>query len=48
MVPNCADNAGTLYDKIRGFVEDLEKLGTQLSTVNKTYMIKGSTIEISS
>jgi DNA recombination protein RmuC len=32
-----ADKAGTLYDKIRGFVEDLEKLGTQLSTVNKTY-----------
>lgn len=32
-----ADKAGTLYDKIRGFVEDLEKLGTQLSTANKTY-----------
>ena len=32
-----ADKAGTLYDKIRGFVVDLEKLGTQLSTVNKTY-----------
>ena len=32
-----ADKAGTLYDKIRGFVEDLEKLGTQLSTVSKTY-----------
>lgn len=32
-----ADKAGTLYDKIRGFVEDLEKLGNQLATVNKTY-----------
>ncbi len=32
-----ADKAGSLYDKIRGFVEDLEKLGNQLSTVNKTY-----------
>lgn len=32
-----ADKAGSLYDKIRGFVEDLEKLGNQLSTLNKTY-----------
>lgn len=32
-----ADKAGNLYDKIRGFAEDLEKLGNQLSTVNKTY-----------
>lgn len=32
-----ADKAGTLYDKIRGFVEDLEKLGTQIATMNKTY-----------
>ena len=32
-----AEKAGALYDKIRGFVEDLDKLGTQLSTVNKTY-----------
>jgi len=32
-----AEKAGTLYDKIRGFVEDLEKLGNQLSTANKTY-----------
>jgi len=32
-----ADKAGSLYDKIRGFVEDLEKLGNQLSTANKTY-----------
>ena len=32
-----ADKAGTLYDKIRGFAEDLEKLGTQLNTANKTY-----------
>ncbi len=32
-----AEKAGTLYDKIRGFVEDLEKLGNQLTTVHKTY-----------
>ncbi len=32
-----ADKAGTLYEKIRGFVEDIEKLGTQLGTVQKTY-----------
>lgn len=32
-----ADKAGALYDKIRGFAEDLEKLGSQLSTANKTY-----------
>ncbi len=32
-----ADKAGTLYDKIRGFAEDLEKLGTQLNTAHKTY-----------
>jgi DNA recombination protein RmuC len=31
------DKAGTLYDKIRGLVEDLEKMGAQLSTVHKTY-----------
>lgn len=32
-----ADRAGALYDKLRGFAEDLEKLGNQLATVNKTY-----------
>ncbi len=32
-----ADKAGLLYDKIRGFAEDLDKLGKQLSTVNTTY-----------
>ena len=32
-----ADKAGTLYDKIRGFVEDIERLGTQINTVHKTY-----------
>ena len=32
-----ADKAGIVYDKIRGFVEDLEKLGKQLSTVHATY-----------
>jgi DNA recombination protein RmuC len=32
-----ADKAGVVYDKIRGFVDDLDKLGKQLSTVNSTY-----------
>ena len=32
-----ADKAGTLYDKIRGFVEDIERLGAQINTVHKTY-----------
>jgi DNA recombination protein RmuC len=32
-----ADKAGLVYDKIRGFVDDLDKLGKQLSTVNSTY-----------
>jgi DNA recombination protein RmuC len=32
-----ADKAGLLYDKIRGFAEDMEKLGNQINTVNKTY-----------
>jgi DNA recombination protein RmuC len=32
-----ADKAGSIYDKIRGFVEDLEKLGKQISTVHHTY-----------
>ncbi len=32
-----ADKAGVVYDKIRGFVEDLDKLGKQLSTVQGTY-----------
>ena len=32
-----ADKAGLLYDKIRGFAEELEKLGNQLNTVNNTY-----------
>jgi DNA recombination protein RmuC len=32
-----ADKAGSLYDKICGFVEDLDKLGKQLSTVHATY-----------
>ncbi|MGZ8945401.1 MAG: DNA recombination protein RmuC [Methylococcaceae bacterium] len=32
-----ADKAGIVYDKIRGFVDDLEKLGKQLTTVNATY-----------
>ncbi|OYV18385.1 MAG: DNA recombination protein RmuC [Methylococcaceae bacterium NSM2-1] len=32
-----ADKAGIVYDKIRGFVEDLDRLGKQLSTVHTTY-----------
>ncbi len=32
-----ADKAGVVYDKIRGFVEDLDKLGKQLSTLHMTY-----------
>lgn len=32
-----ADKAGIVYDKIRGFVEDLDKLGKQLSAVHTTY-----------
>jgi DNA recombination protein RmuC len=32
-----ADKAGVIYDKVRGFVDELEKLGKQLSTVNSTY-----------
>ncbi|MGR9117012.1 MAG: DNA recombination protein RmuC [Gammaproteobacteria bacterium] len=32
-----ADKAGALYDKIRGFIEDLDKLGKQLTTVHHTY-----------
>ncbi len=32
-----AEKAGVVYDKIRGFVEELDKLGKQLSTVHTTY-----------
>jgi DNA recombination protein RmuC len=32
-----ADKAGTVYDKLRGFLEDFEKVGAQLETVHKTY-----------
>ena len=32
-----ADKAGTIYDKLRGFLEDFEKIGKQLHTVDKTY-----------
>lgn len=32
-----ADKAGSIYDKLCGFVEDLEKLGSQLRTAQKTY-----------
>jgi DNA recombination protein RmuC len=32
-----AEKAGIVYDKIRGFVEELDKLGKQLSTVHTTY-----------
>lgn len=32
-----ADKAGAIYDKVRGFVEDLDKLGKQLHTLSETY-----------
>lgn len=32
-----ATEAGSLYDKFNGFVEDLKKLGNQIETVQKTY-----------
>ncbi|MCO6495978.1 MAG: DNA recombination protein RmuC [Bacteroidetes bacterium] len=32
-----AEEAGSLYDKVNGFVEDLKKLGAQLNTVQGTY-----------
>lgn len=32
-----AEKAAGLYDKVRGFVEEFEKLGTQISTVQGTY-----------
>ena len=32
-----AERAGAVYDKLRGFLEDMEKLGSQLATVQKTY-----------
>ena len=32
-----ADKAGAVYEKLRGFLEDLERLGSQLNAVNKTY-----------
>ncbi len=32
-----AEKASTVYDKIRGFVEELDKLGKQLSSVHTTY-----------
>jgi DNA recombination protein RmuC len=32
-----ADKAGALYDKLYGFTDDMQKLGTQLDTAKKTY-----------
>jgi len=32
-----AERAGAIYDKLRGFVDDMEKLGVQLATVDTTY-----------
>ena len=32
-----ADSAGLVYDKLRGFLEDFEKIGKQLNTVHTTY-----------
>ena len=32
-----ADKAGTIYDKLRGFLEDFEKIGKQIDTVHSSY-----------
>ena len=32
-----AEQAGRVYDKLRGYLEDFDKLGTQLATVQRTY-----------
>lgn len=32
-----ADKAGALYDKLRGFLEDFEKIGKQIDTVHSSY-----------
>ncbi len=32
-----AERAGNIYDKFRGFIEDIEKLGKQLDTTQSTY-----------
>ena len=34
---NIADEAGKMYDKFVGFIEDMEKLGNQVQTVQNTY-----------
>ena len=36
-IQEIATAGGRLYDKIHGFIENYEKLGTQLQTVNKTF-----------
>jgi DNA recombination protein RmuC len=40
-----ATRGGALYDKIAGFVEDMQKIGNQLETINKTYT--GAMIKLS-
>lgn len=32
-----AEKAGAVYDKLRGFLEDMEKLGVQMAGLHKTY-----------
>lgn len=32
-----AERAGAVYDKLRGFVEDMEKIGTQITTLEQQY-----------
>ena len=32
-----ADKAGSVYDKLRGFLEEMEKLGIQIDCLHKTY-----------
>jgi DNA recombination protein RmuC len=34
---NIVSKAGSIYDKLRGFVEDMEKLGKQLDTCHNSY-----------
>jgi len=36
-VKKIVSKAGTMYDKFIGFVNDIEKMGSQLETVSKTY-----------
>ncbi len=41
-----ADKAGTIYDKLRGFLEDFEKIGKQLDTVHSSYDVAMSKLTL--